>query len=99
MRTPLFARTTSRVLGNRQDSRLVAGMSSGHAVALAHSLPAWLANAGLAPWCVMVIQRAAEQASLRITGTFPRALRVAGSTGAVGRAKVRPAPRASADSV
>lgn len=62
MRNRQFVSTTSRVLGNRQDSRFVAGTNGGHAIALAHSTPAWHLYAEWAAWCSMYMERAMKQA-------------------------------------
>jgi hypothetical protein len=66
MRNRHIVSTTSRVFGNRQDSRFVAGTRGGHAIALAHSIPAWHLYAGWAAWCAMAMPRALKQACSRL---------------------------------
>jgi hypothetical protein len=95
MRTPLFARTTSRVLGNGQDSRFVA-TRSGHAIALAHSISAWRLYAGHAAWHVAARERVTKQACLAAVARLKRLMaRWVSPVVVVDRDADRPALRAS----
>lgn len=74
MRNCHFVSTTSRVFGNRQDSRFVAGTRGGHAIALTHSIPAWHWYAAEAAWCAASMQRALKQACSRLVQVMKRRL-------------------------
>jgi len=93
MRTQFNANTISRVFGNRQDSRVVAGTRIGNVMLLAHALPAWHRYAAQAAWCASKFEDAMKQAC---TGMARRLTRISASTPLpVERVSVRPAPSVS----
>lgn len=98
MRTQFYANTISRVFGNRQDSRIVAGTRNGHVMALAHALPAWHLYAAQAAWCASIIEDAMKQACTGMARRLTRSS--AGSPSpVVERVRVRLVPSVSVGGV
>lgn len=93
MRTQFNANTTSRVLGNRQDSRFVTVTNSGHAIALTHSIPAWHWYAAAAEMRATAMKRALKSACRALTGRLA-SVRVRMPSPVVDRSSDRPAPPA-----
>lgn len=96
MRNCQLVSTNSRVLGNRQDSRFVAGTQGGHAIALAHSIPAWRLYAAQAAYCAFGMECAMKQAFTRLVRATKRlTVGVSSPAPVVDRESDRPAPPAS----